>query len=537
MNINEYSSEIQTLNNEMMVARSSMSDNYISICNKLIKAAKAINDSKLLGYGYYYLADAYYLLSTDYRKFNLNLLKAIEYLQEVGDMEHLARCYNLLGIDSMNRGNYELAVDFFMRGISYCENLENSGIPGFMMFNMGHVYYRFGDIKMALSNIRTAYKHIRQNRKESLYYRNILFCHCFEADCYIKLEKYDSVRKCLEAMDKLANYQEFNEEYLMGLPVLDTKMRAYYFLGDTKKFEYYSGLLNGIICDNKFSLDDMEDVYNTARFYLEIGKEKEALNIAHITATVLGELNIAHLRLDHAKLCCEIYEKIDDKAEKIKALENFYKYSQEFEKERMVNYKFFAAMRTKLLNVEIENNKLQIQAGTDQLTGLGNRYSLNRYAVTAFENAIASGKSLAVELLDVDNFKLINDKFGHQAGDQCLKYIAKSIIDMCNRNKGIHAFRYGGDEFVIVYENMKDEQILEHASKLRESVKTVTRDSDMFGGNAVSISQGIRNSVPQETTRLWDYMYEADNALYEIKDKQKGEIALAHKTKISKDSL
>ena len=95
MNIKDYNNEIQTLNNELMLARSSMSGSYIGICNRLVRAAKRLDDNNLLGYAYYYMADAYYLLSTDYRKFSQNLLKAIEYLQMEGDYEHLARCYNL----------------------------------------------------------------------------------------------------------------------------------------------------------------------------------------------------------------------------------------------------------------------------------------------------------------------------------------------------------------------------------------------------------------------------------------------------------
>jgi diguanylate cyclase (GGDEF)-like protein len=538
MNINDYDKEIQTLNSEMLLARSSMSSSYIGICNRFVRAAKRLDDNNLIGYAYYYLADAYYLLSTDYRKFSTNLLKAIEYLQLEGDVEHLARCYNLLGIDSLNHGNYELAIDFFLNGISYCEKLPDSGVPGFMLFNIGHVYYRFGDVKAALSYIRSAYKHIRRNRKESLYYRNILYCYCFEADCYINLGKPDSVRKCLESMDKLANYQEFNEEYLLGLPILDTKMRDYHFLGDKKRFEYYFKLLSDLICEKKFSLDDMEDVYNTARFYLQIGKEKEAITVAKITEDALEDLNIANLRLNHAKLRCEIYERVDDPSAKLKALEDFYRYTNDFEKEKMVNYKFFAAMRTKLSNVEKENDKLMRQAETDQLTGLGNRYGLNRYAETAFDKAFKRGHYLAVELLDVDNFKQFNDKYGHQMGDLCLKHISKAIVDMCDRNKGIHAFRYGGDEFIIIYENMNDDKVLDHATKLRDKVKEMPLDfGDTGKGVTISISQGIRNSVPQETTKLWDYMYAADNALYQVKEHCKGEVALIHNAVISQKSL
>ena len=94
MKIEDFGQDLVLLNEEMLKERAKISDGFITCCNKMVKRAKEIGDVNLLGYSYYYLADAYYLLSTEYRKFNTNLLKAIEYLQACGDMEHLARCYN-----------------------------------------------------------------------------------------------------------------------------------------------------------------------------------------------------------------------------------------------------------------------------------------------------------------------------------------------------------------------------------------------------------------------------------------------------------
>ena len=109
---------------------------------------------------------------------------------------------------------------------------------------------------------------------------------------------------------------------------------------------------------------------------------------------------------------------------------------------------------------------------------------------------------------------------------------------MCEHSKGIHAFRYGGDEFIIIYESMSDKKVLDYAVKLRERIGNIALESEMADeGITISISQGIRNSVPKETTKLWDYMYAADNALYQVKESRKGEIALIHNAVISQKSL
>jgi diguanylate cyclase (GGDEF)-like protein len=228
-----------------------------------------------------------------------------------------------------------------------------------------------------------------------------------------------------------------------------------------------------------------------------------------------------------------------DKAEdKCRALMDYYQASKEQEKEGIANYRFFMNIRTRLSSIEQENVQLMKQAETDPLTGLGNRYGLNKYADKAFEQAFEGQYSLAVEILDVDNFKHYNDTYGHQMGDLCLKRVADVISNVCSSRKEVHAFRYGGDEFVLIYENMSDDEIMECATSLRDQVSSLKFDTRRNSrGPYITISQGIRNSVPSDTNKLWDYMYAADNALYDVKEHKKGEVVLLHKAIISQKSL
>ncbi len=538
MNIQDYGNDVVLLNEEMLTERAKMSGSFITSCNKLLKRAKEIDDTNLLGYSYYYLADAYYLLSTDYRKFNTNLLKAIEYLQICGDNEHLARCYNLLGIDALNHGNPELALDFFLTGLKHSEGLAKSSIPGFIQFNIGQIYFDNGDVKQALTHIRAAYKGIRRNKKDSLYYRNLLYCYCFQADCYIILDKRESVAKCIQGIEQLEQADDVNVELFQDLPILDIKMRGYHYLGETDLYEKYADMLSYQLQNNKFPLDSMEDLYMICRFFMKVGRLGEVKRIIKNAERSLDDLNIPNLRKGHAKLRVEFCEKMEDEKGKNAALLDYYNASLEQEKESISNYKFFMNIRNRLASIEKENVMLIKRAETDPLTGLGNRYSLNKFADTAFEEAYANQYSLAVEILDVDNFKHYNDTYGHQIGDMCLKQISEVIGSICASKPGVHAFRYGGDEFVLIYENMTDEQIMECATSLRDQVSSLRFDGRRNSkGPYVTISQGIRNSIPSETNKLWDYMYAADNALYDVKEHKKGEVVLLHKAQISQKSL
>ena len=123
-------------------------------------------------------------------------------------------------------------------------------------------------------------------------------------------------------------------------------------------------------------------------------------------------------------------------------------------------------------------------------------------------------------------------------GDHCLKLIADAIMSLCASKPLIHAFRYGGDEFVLIYENMTDDDIMACANRLKKQVSSARIfKEDGSESTNISISQGIRNSVPSETNKLWDFMYAADNALYEVKERRKGEIVLLHKARTSQNTL
>ncbi|WP_147368109.1 GGDEF domain-containing protein [Butyrivibrio sp. CB08] len=539
MHIEDFGRDVVLLNEEMLKKRAKLSQEFMTCCNKMVKKAKEIGDDNLLGYSYYFLADAYYLLTTEYRKFNMNLLKAIEYLQICGDMEYLARCYNLLGIDAVNHGNIELALDFYLTALKYGETLgSSSNIPGIISFNIGNLYFKNGDVKQALQYSRAAYKDIRKNKKDSLYYRNLLYCYCFQIDCYIELNKPDSVEKCMQSIEQMEQDELISPEVFQDLPVLDIKMRGYHFLGETSFYEKYADLLSYQLQNGKFPLDSMDDLYNSCRFFMKVGRVGEVDRILNNAKRSVDDLNIYNLRKGYAKVCVEFYDKMDRAEDKTRALTEYFQASIAQEKESIANYQFFMHIRSRLSSMEQENVQLHKQAETDPLTGLGNRYSLNKYADIAFEEAFASQKSLAVEILDVDNFKHYNDTYGHQMGDMCLKNVSETILEISKANPNVKAFRYGGDEFVIIYEDMTDDQIMEIATGLRDQIAAIKMDDKKSGKPvSVTVSQGIRNSVPSETNKLWDYMYAADNALYDVKKTKKGEVVLLHKAIISQKSL
>ena len=111
--------------------------------------------------------------------------------------------------------------------------------------------------------------------------------------------------------------------------------------------------------------------------------------------------------------------------------------------------------------------------------------------------------NFGIGIVDIDDFKLYNDVNGHQAGDECLRNVAAALKSIAEEND-IFLARYGGDEFVLIYEGMEDDEI-----RLLEK--------EMSKRLAVRASHGFYNSDLTEDSRPWDFFARSDQALYDVK--------------------
>ncbi|HUI69792.1 MAG TPA: EAL domain-containing protein [Spirochaetia bacterium] len=157
----------------------------------------------------------------------------------------------------------------------------------------------------------------------------------------------------------------------------------------------------------------------------------------------------------------------------------------------------------------------------DPLTGLANRSHFKDKLQRALDKANAAGTSVAVFFLDVDNFKILNDSMGHEAGDRVLKLVAERL-QACLR-RGDEAARMGGDEFTLFIEGVTSiDQVLPVARRITASLNgPVKLDSrDLFIGT----SMGIAVSVLDKDS-IDDLLRKADLAMYRAKNTEKGSFA------------
>lgn len=161
-----------------------------------------------------------------------------------------------------------------------------------------------------------------------------------------------------------------------------------------------------------------------------------------------------------------------------------------------------------------ELRKFERHATTDALTGLGNRHAMEEAFQREIQRCEQGDKPVSLVMIDVDNFKLFNDRFGHIAGDRALSAVA-SILKHQFRPRDV-IVRYGGDEFAVLLPEVDEKLALSVAERVRKAVSGETGDSDdSLIQIPIKLSMGVAEIAPDGV--LSTLIRDADAALYRAK--------------------
>jgi diguanylate cyclase (GGDEF)-like protein len=163
------------------------------------------------------------------------------------------------------------------------------------------------------------------------------------------------------------------------------------------------------------------------------------------------------------------------------------------------------------------NAKLQRLSATDGLTGIANRRMYDELAIREWRRCERMQKPLALVMIDVDHFKLFNDKYGHQTGDECLKAVAAQVGKAAPRATDLAA-RYGGEEFVLVLGETDTDGAKWIANRLRQQVSDLKIPHYATASRHVTISCGVAAIIPEGRYSLDMLLKSADHALYQAKE-------------------
>lgn len=174
--------------------------------------------------------------------------------------------------------------------------------------------------------------------------------------------------------------------------------------------------------------------------------------------------------------------------------------------------------KLRILNKKLQeaNRKLQELSEIDELTGLYNRRSFISHGEHSFSICIRNRISFSIAVIDIDNFKKLNDTYGHLMGDECLRKLSQILKKHLQRTTDTVA-RYGGEEFTIFCTCGDDNNFKKVIENIRADVEETTID---YHGRSsfFTISAGIYSGIPESGDTLELFLDRADKALYKAKN-------------------
>ena len=178
-----------------------------------------------------------------------------------------------------------------------------------------------------------------------------------------------------------------------------------------------------------------------------------------------------------------------------------------------------AKLQENRAQIEAQNQQLKTLTNTDELTGLRNRRSFVRESAETLARAAEKGCFVTVAIADIDNFKTINDTYGHTVGDACLRAVGGVLCAV--ETDGVHAYRLGGDELMVVFE---DKSRSDAFLVMNRVVKAISNLQIPNCKQTITLSVGIHSAIPTPESHIDEYIEKADILLYAAKENGRNQI-------------
>lgn len=285
-------------------------------------------------------------------------------------------------------------------------------------------------------------------------------------------------------------------------------------------------------------VNELDINYKNKLYYLDYlqGNIEESLaNLEDLYKTYEGDLYKKQILMDITKICTDIgnYEKAYNYSEELRGIYNdevllinkdyadysTEKYDYEIqirresrnkEKQYIIRFILISICSLAFVIIFMKNMELTIKNKIDSLTQIYNRNTFN----TVYEKMIQSNDDFIVFMFDIDNFKSVNDTYGHSKGDEVLKKVAETAKNTLGKKGDL--FRYGGEEFVVLTKFKNKSMLVNLAENIRQNIEKLKWDNGM----KVTISMGIAGSQECED----DPIKLADARLYESKTNGKNKV-------------
>ncbi len=484
-------------------------------------------DKGLYGMVCYYTA--FYMIndgSPDECQFYLN--ESIRCIQGTERESEIARCYNLSGIVAHSQGNFVQAMENYEKARHYAGRYGSRVIYTMAVGNMASTYYRVGAYDRSVVCYEECIQMLEESGRSTVsmanMYSRILAGYGYCLSMMGQIDKATAVAEKLQMM-----LDERDNSPAVRLAIYTFYAFLAYRKGDTAQEERCIDMAVRNVAESVTIFTDYDSILNFVQYLIQ-AKRLDALQcvLDYTEPQAASERNesfLLQLLLLRLRYCSDEM----DQQNFFTCIQTFFGLKSKHELAENDQVMRVISLRNKLREVEeeqaklvAENTKLLYQTEHDELSGLYNKRYLNRYMEEIFEEALEQEIPLGVLFVDIDYFKQMNDRYGHQKGDKCIIEIAKAIKSCM---PGDFAARYGGDEFVILTLGRSRAYLEEKAQMLVEDIKSrEIPNEDSKHTNIVTVTVGAVHAIPHKPNKMWDFLSAADETLYYQKSDQKGRV-------------
>ncbi|MBP3735558.1 MAG: GGDEF domain-containing protein [Lachnospiraceae bacterium] len=474
---------------------------------KLKEKSAAIGDDGLTGFVFFYYALAYYM-KNDRERLHQSLRDCIRHLLKADDGELLARAFNLFALEAQHSGCYDIAHNYFHMAYSLVEDEPHSLVRAILDSNISNLLAETGEYAAACRRVRRTLPVIRHYSDDVMYEQNLAVAYVNISINALYAGRYKEAEKTIPSLNCLVSGHDIEESVRLSYYVLQALYAA--LLGAEEEMSRAAKALAEQLRDIPLYNESIYDIYNYCRLLIQKG----ALRSAASVIPVLESKETADISTHRCMLLTELmsayYGKTGNRRHLNRALERQHLLARQLQENQKTMYlrsvslmQMISDFREEQAAFRRENEALRQTAETDALTGLPNRYRLNRELEQSLDRMRKSGKRLGIGIIDIDAFKQYNDIYGHAQGDRCLRMTADALRRMAGE-QGVFAARYGGDEFVLIYRDKTDKEIERFVEELRLQMP-------------IRISHGFCNAVPDETSQPFALLAKADAEMYRQK--------------------
>lgn len=424
--------------------------------------------------------------------------------------------YNMLGMLFSFVGYETVALDNYLSAVDSAKKNRNVREEVSSLLNAGVLYQGLADYRKAMHYYKKAREAAGSNHNcpEMML---ILLCLVQEAQLLCRMGKYEEAQRMQREIDSY--YRAVAQgELLLSKCMLEVRIEKY--IGNEKKLTALIAQIRNFLEKDSEYLEQIDFYVDFCSFLLDNGFKEEARQFIDMLKEKLALTEFFCLRIQMEEMEIQYQKQYGTEESYLLACGHYMSIQQEYDQVLGEFRRQSMSNIENLQELERQKQEFEFRSKCDLATGLLNKETF-RYEVETYLSERNRDVTDAFVLIDIDDFKLVNDRFGHLVGDETINGLAQLIKEIFR--DGELCGRFGGDEFVVFIQHIND------VARLEEMVETLReRFADIgFGKNSnvhstISIGVSYNSDINASYKAMFDC---ADEAMQKAKEYGKDRVA------------